>query len=144
MEIGSLCEAKWSAISEAAAWSAYERQPHIEDIREEQGRLNAIPVKMRSRQNSAPASAKQTDRLSVGETIREASQEIDAVLSSAGASRYSSIPIRRPQRAKEGILEEVLESIGRVIPEKTVTKRMVKKCWDEFRSVQARMKSELT
>jgi hypothetical protein len=48
MEIGGLCEAKWSAMSADAAWSEYESQPYINDIREEQSRLNAIPVKLRS------------------------------------------------------------------------------------------------
>src|SRR5215217_2999657 len=96
MEIGSLCEAKWSAMSESAALSAYERQPHIIDVREEQRRLNAIPVKLRSDQEPSPACKRPTELLTVAETINEVSQEIDAVLSSAGASRYSSLPIRRP------------------------------------------------
>lgn len=136
MEIGSFCEAKWSAISEAAAWSEYESQPYIVDIREEQRRLSAIPVKLRIDPNSSP-DGKSSELLTVAERIDEVSHGIDAVLESESASRYSSTPVRRPQGAKKDILEEVAES-------KKITKRMVKKCWDEFRSVQERLKLELS
>jgi hypothetical protein len=142
MEIGSLCEAKWSAMSEASSLSDYESQPHINDVREEQSRLNIIPVKSRSDQQSLPES-KSTELLTVTETIDEVSQEIDALLEAAVASRFSSNPIRRPQGVKEGLLEEVVESIGSIAGKK-ITKRMVKKCWDEFRSVQTRIRSELS
>src|SRR5271169_3690838 len=81
MKIGSFCEAKWSAISEAAAWSEYESQPYIVDIREEQRRLSAIPVKLRIDPNSSPA-GKSSEPLTVAERIDEVSQEIDAVLES--------------------------------------------------------------
>jgi hypothetical protein len=142
MEIGSLCEAKWSAMSEAAAWLEYESKPYIIDIREEQSRLSAISVKFRSDQKSTPDS-ESNELLTVAERIDEVSQEIDATLDSEGASRFSSTPVRRPQGAKEGLLGEVVESIGRVTGKK-ITKRMVKKCWDEFRSVQTRLKSDLS
>ena len=142
MEIGSLCEEKWCAKSEAAAWSEYESRPYISDIREEQNRLNAIPVKSRSDKNTSPDS-KSTELLSVPERIDEVSQEIDAILKDNGASRFASIPVRRLQGVKEGLLGEVAESIGRIAGNK-ITKRMVKKCWDEFRAVQRRLKSELS
>jgi hypothetical protein len=137
MKIGSLCEAKWLAMSTAAAWSEYENQTYINDIREEQSRLNANWVKLRG-QNSLPDSPKSTELLTVTETIDEVSQEIDAILNSAGASRVSSITVRRPQGAKENLLKNVVQSLG----SRKITKRMVKKCWDEFRSVQERLKSE--
>ena len=142
MEIGSLCEAKWSAMSAAATWSEYKSQPYINDIREEQGRLNAIPAKLRSDQKSSPDS-KSTELLTVTETIDEVSKEIDAILQSEGASRFSSTKVRRPQSAKEALLEEVVKSIGGITRRK-ITKRMVKKCWDEFRFVQERLKLELS
>jgi hypothetical protein len=137
MRIGGLCEEKWRATSEAAALSAFQAQPHIIDVQEEQNRLMKIPVKLRGSQKPLP------DGLTVAETIEEVSQEIDAILSSAGASRYVSIPIRRPQGAKEGVLEEVFVLVSG-IPSQKISKRMVKKCWDEFRSVEARIRSELS
>lgn len=137
MHIGGLCEEKWRTMSEAAALSAYQAQPHIIDVQEEQNRLMMIPVHLRSSQTPLP------DGLTVAETIEEVSQEIDATLSSAGASRYVSIPIRRPQGAKESVLEEVFLFVSG-IPGRRITKRMVKKCWDEFRSVQGWIRSELS
>jgi hypothetical protein len=137
MKIGSLCEAKWSAMSAVAASSEYESQTYINDIREEQSRLNAIRIKLRGG-NSLPDSKKSTELLSVTEKIEEVSQEIDAILKSEGTSRFSSTPVRRLQGAKEALLKNVVESLG----SGKITKRMVKKCWDEFRSVQERLKSE--
>ena len=134
MHIGGLCEEKWRAMSEAAALSAFQAQPHIIDVQEEQNRLVTIPVKLRSSQRPLH------DGLTVAETIEEVSQEIDATLSSVGSSRYVSIPIRRPQGAKENVLNEVV----RGMPSRGITKRMVKKCWDEFRSLQRWIKSELS
>jgi hypothetical protein len=139
MVIGSLCEEKWSAKSEAAARLEHRSGPYISDIREEQNRLNIIPVKSRSDKNSSPK-CKSTELLSVPETIDEVSQEIEAILKDNGALRFSSTPVRRPQGAKEGLLEEVVDSM---ITRQAITKRMVKKCWDEFRSVQERLKLEL-
>ena len=124
-------------MSEAAALSAFHAQPHIIDVREEQNRLMKIPVKLRSSQKPL------SDGLTVAQTIEEVSQEIDAALSSAGASRYVSIPIRRPQGAKESVLKEVFV-FASGIPGRKITKRMVKKCWDEYRSFQTEIRLELS
>ena len=141
MKIGSLCEVKWSEMSEAAAWSAYENQPYVHDIREEQARLNAIPIKLRSDGRASERGS--ADDLSVTETINEVSQEIDIVLKDNEASRFSSIQPRRPQGEKERLLQEIAGSFG-ALEGQPITKRMVKTCWDEFRSVQERIKSELS
>ena len=133
--IGGLCEAKWRAMSEAAALSAFQAQPHIVDVQEEQNRLVVIPVKLRGSQKPL------RDGLTVAETIEEVSREIDATLSSAGLTRHVRIPIRRSQGAKESVLEEVVVAIGDITG-KTITKRMAKRCWDEYRSLAAEIRSE--
>ena len=53
------------------------------------------------------------------------------------------IPIRRPQGAKESVLKEVFV-FASGIPGRKITKRMVKKCWDEYRSFQTEIRLELS
>lgn len=137
MDIGCLCETKWRAMSETASLSAFQAQPHIIDVQEEQNRLINIPVKLRGGQERLP------DGLTVAETLEEVSREIDVTLQEAGTSRLVSVPLRRPQGAKQKVLEEVA-ALLRQAEGKKLTNRMIKTCWDEFRALEREIKSDLS
>ncbi len=49
--------------------------------------------------------------------------------------------MRRPQRSKDRVLQEVSE-LTTAATGKQISKRMVKTCWDEFRSLHRALKSE--
>ena len=77
----------------------------------------------------------------MAEILDEVSAEIDEIVKGRGASRMFSVPLRRPQRSKDRVLQEVSE-LTTAATGKQNSKRMVKTCWDEFRSLHRALKSE--
>src|SRR5450631_2510340 len=75
---GGECERLWREYAEQKMMNKYESRPYIVDVREEQARLASIPVRSRENANKrAPGSD-----LTVGETLKEVSEEIEELMKS--------------------------------------------------------------
>ena len=139
LEVGSICEKKWDDLAREAAESRLDKRAEADGIREEQGRLQKIQEQWG--RSAAGRKSYAAEVLSVAEILEEVSAEIDEIVKGRGASRMFSVPLRRPQRSKDRVLQEVSE-LTTAATGKQISKRMVKTCWDEFRSLHRALKSE--
>jgi hypothetical protein len=132
--VGGECERLWLALADRKALAQHDRQIRALGIRDEQGRLNRIPLPLRK----MPQEEKRGDGLTVSETLAEVSQEIDIALA---AGRLVSIPLKRPRSSHAKIIARVIEWCVQNYSIKITTRR-TEHCWKKFRSLERQLRTE--
>ncbi|WP_144030569.1 hypothetical protein [Bradyrhizobium japonicum] len=120
----------WRDLAEQQALADHRQQPHQRDVKNEQGKLQAVPVASR-------------DFRVWRDARKRASSEIEEILSEAGAARLAVIQVKRPYGKRNEILKAAISWCAATYG-KTIIERHAQECWDAFSAMTKRLAHQRT
>jgi hypothetical protein len=126
ISVGLWCERLWGRAAEAQAMRNYEERSSTEQISQAQSRADLIPPSRRMSRATR-------------ESLEDISDDID---DATGGNRLVSIPLTRPYRAHEKVMDAAVRRCAKLY-EISITRRTAKECWDKARALEARLRREL-
>lgn len=128
--VGGECERLWRALAEQQSLAKHRQQPHQRDVKNEQAKLQAVPVASR-------------DFRVWRDARKRASSEIEEILSEAGTARLTTIRAKRPYGKRTQIRKAAIRWCA-ARHGKTITERHAQDCWDAFSAMMKRLAYEGT